>query len=73
MIRPISEIQTQTRESIENFVREKIENASKNRLREVTIDKSNIPKWLLTKLSSYGYQVEIDNSDCIIGWGHGLC
>ena len=70
MLRSVEEIRTQTREAYEDFVMEKVDEASRAKKADVTLDVSLIPNWLAKKLSSYGYRVHFTGDHNVnIYWG----
>ena len=75
MLRAANEIQIQTREAIEGYIMEKIEEASRNGNSDIQVGSVHAPTWLLEKLLDYGYKVEdINENTCCISWGvDGIC
>lgn len=71
MLRPVEEIQAQTRVAIEDHVMSQIDKVSREKGTSVCIENSVCPDWLILKLKSYGYTVIKGLEESDIYWGVG--
>lgn len=71
MLRAVEELKTQTEAIYEEDISKKIDEASKNKKEFVTVQKREVPGFLISKLKKYGYKVEEDikNNKYTIFWG----
>ena len=72
MLRPVEDIQVQSRQAAEDRVMRWIDNASQiDCATEVWVNNNNLPDWLILKLKQTGYSVHKDHPSSMISWGYG--
>ena len=72
MLRPVEEIQLQTRQAAEDTVMRFIDNASHiDGKTDIWISNKNLPDWLIVKLKESGYKVVQKDPSSQIIWGYG--
>ena len=68
MLRTASEMNTETKEAIEDFVMQKINVAAENKDYAAIFALEDIPEWLCTKLVNYGYILTVDDDYIAVSW-----
>ena len=68
MLRTANEMNTETKEAIEDFVMKRISTAAINKEYFVTFTLGDIPDWLCAKLINYGYMLTEDDDFLEISW-----
>ena len=73
MLRPVEDIQRQTRQAVEDRVMGYIDTASNiDCSTEVYLLNNTVPDWLVLNLKRVGYSVQrFDDGKCRISWGYG--
>ena len=72
MLRPVEEIQLQTRQAAEDTIMRFIDDASRiDGKTDTWIHNKNLPDWLIVKLKESGYKVVQEDPSSQIIWGYG--
>ena len=72
MLRPVEEIQLQTRQAAEDTIMRFIDNASRiDGETDTWVQNKNLPDWLIIKLKESGYKVVQKDQSSQIIWGYG--
>ena len=72
MLRPVEDIQVQTRQAVEDRIMREIDTASRiDCATEVWVNNSNLPDWLIINLKLAGYSVSTEYPASRISWGYG--
>ena len=72
MLRPVEDIQVQTRQAVEDRIMRCIDTASREDCAtEVWVSNGSLPDWLILKLKQSGYSIFIDCPKSRISWGYG--
>ena len=72
MLRPVEDIQLQTKQAAEDRVMRYIDDASRTDCKtEVRLFNDTVPEWLELKLRQSGYKTLREKDTCLILWGYG--
>ena len=72
MLRPVEEIQLQTRQAAEDTIMRFIDSASRiDGKTDTWVQNENLPDWLIIKLKESGYKVVQKDQSSNIIWGYG--
>ena len=72
MLRPVEEVQLQTRQAAEDTIMRFIDNASLiDGKTDIWINNKSLPDWLIVKLKESGYKVVQKDPSSQIIWGYG--